>query len=362
MTRGKVNGSIDIDMSALAIRLVQMGQLWFFILTAILSACSSLEKTDRVPANLVSNDKVTWNIYTETYATVINGLGWKEKANLGFYSPFYIDSETQNLYFFGSGKADHPGNGVYLHRGNFDGVEPAGWRVIHEGPNSKTHNYFRAVAMGRAYRTDGLSDEVWLAAEVTHSYARAKNIRLGMYRSVNKGHSWEFQGLVKANGKMYAGWDGHSGLVYQPDKPREIDVNNVAENRFILIAKRDWFLVSNDGLNFKKAPVSWPFSEDILVFASMIRTPYGYHIMSGDSWVPGRGTTRVRHLFTRDFKTWTVLEENTSFRPPDNYKGIQLTYEPYANKIWAFSDCTMRGGYRCKTGKLGWIEARDYGI
>lgn len=334
----------------------------FLIIFFILSACSSYIKNGRSISSHEGTSKVTWNIITENYSTIINGLGWGDVQSLGFYKPVYIDLVNQKLQFFGAGPANHPGNGIYMHFGDFLGVEKSGWRVIHEGPNKKTHNYFRAVAVGRAYSDAGLSKEMWLASEVTHSYLGAKNIRMAVYRSEDNGFHWEYKGLLTVGGKKYSGWDGHSGLVFQPDKPDKINKKNIAENRFILIAKRDWFLVSNDGVNFEKAPISWPFPNDIPVFASMIRTPYGYHIMSGDDWVQLVGTSHVRHLFTKDFKTWTILEENTPFRPAGNYKSIQLTYEPIQKRVWAFSDCSKEVRTKCKTGKMGWIEAKDYEI
>lgn len=144
-------------------------------------------------------------------------------------------------------------------------------------------------------------------------------------------------------------------LVYQPEKPAVVDMNDLSNNRFIYIITTPSFqvTVSADGINFQSVPVTWPIAGDNPPFPSIAKTPYGWHIMAGDKW-GDYGVPNLRHIYSKDLKTWKVLETNSPVR--SSYKGANLYYEAATNRLWAYghSGVASYGGY------LFWLTAGNF--
>jgi hypothetical protein len=306
---------------------------------------------------LISNQvkaQVTWNFVTKSYANMPKN-----------YTPFFVDGST--LTFFAGGDnapSGHAGNGIGRYKGSLTSVSSAS-TVIATGPDRVELNYFRGVSSARARIPGSTNQEHWMIAEVTRCYSaiecdiRGRIIRMAVYRSLDNGLHWSFQGLVTVNGKAYGQWGASDALVFDPSKPAAIDLVNPQNNRFIMFGNKNTMLVSADGVNFKSVAMKWPseISTDTPVFVSLQKTPFGFHMMAGSNWDNLVGTQTVRHLFSKDLINWKVIELKTPSKSK-YYKGVHLRYEPATNRLWAFSS----GGRKDPSGYLSWITPRDFSI
>jgi hypothetical protein len=286
-----------------------------------------------------------WNMVTYGY----NGFNHS-------YIPFFVDGNQ--LTFYSSGGGIYAGNGVLKITGNLFGIQ-AVKKVIMTGPDSIELNYFRGMSNARKKLANG-QYEHWLIAEVARCYSGGCNLsgaiyRMAVYRSVDSGNTWTFQGLMKRNGAFYSNWAAHGALIYNPEKPATVNLSDARENRFILFGNKFEMLVSGDGVNFKSVPTTWPIASDSPVFVSMEKTPFGYHILAGDQWNNAYGVANIRHLFSKDLKTWKVLETDSSMNNPHHYKGAHLRYDSNSNRLWAYSPCDSGA-----CSMLGWLTPKDF--
>jgi hypothetical protein len=287
--------------------------------------------------------RANWNIVS----TSLNIQGY-------VYSPFFVSGSNLVLYTGGSGV--NPNNGVLKLTSPITGSQVASEaRVIGSGPDLSQYNYFRAPRVAKN------GSELWMLVEVSGCYSGCDSAQfpksLATYRSANDGQTWNFLGFIKVNGQRYVSqWFAHTGLIYNPQGSATIDLVDLIKNRFITLGENRDIFVSADGINYQSVSINHPFPKDRLVFASLAKTPYGYHLTSSANWSDAYYTTTVRHLFSKDLKNWVALESNSYMKNPLFYKGVHLSYDQVSKKLWAVSPCGT--GSAC--GWVAWLEAKDY--
>ncbi len=320
---------------------------FFFLSVLFLNACAAMAPNNRDVSsdNLLDPNKlprVDWQFQETTLE--LNGL---------VYTPFFVNGNNLTLYSGGPGS--DPKNGVL----RLDGTFPTGKLkeivVLKTGPDLKKYNYFRAPRVAKS------GSELWMLVEISGCYEGCDTPQdpksLGLYHSINDGSDWKFIDYVKVDGSRYvAKWFGHVGLVYNPAGSLNLNLIDLTKNRFITIGEDRNILVSADGVNYKSIPMNHPFPKDRLVFASMAKTPYGFHLMSNANWSDSYYTTTVRHLFSKDLINWHPIESNSFLKNPKFYKGVHLSYDEKADKLWAISPCGASGG--CSF--VAWVKPKDY--
>lgn len=331
-------------------------KLFFITLSvAILTACSTSFNKPSGNSNLrtinsenssdiVTPNRVDWTIASTTlqlYSLV--------------YTPFFVDGEKITLYSGGPGVK--PSNGVLKLEGMVS-QNPSTMSqklIIQSGPHATFYDYFRAPRVARN------GSELWMLVEVSGCYSGCDNAAnpksLGVYQSTNDGANWNFIDFVKVDGKRYVSkWMAHTGLIYNPEGSATLNLNDLTKNRFITTGESKDILVSADGVNYTSVPMNHPFPNDRLVFASIAKTPYGFHLTSSANWSDRYFTTTVRHLFSKDLVNWYALESNSFLKNPNFYKGVQLNYDEKSEKLWAISPCGSVG--LCSF--VAWLKPKDY--
>lgn len=288
---------------------------------------------------------VQWNILTRQYAN-----------NPYAYTPFLMEASDKIRFFTGGGGLV-AGNGILELRSNLSGsIGLSQRKVIAQGPNQKELNYFRGVRLAQS------GSEIWVMSEVSRCYSGGCDLtgavkRYAVYRSIDDGAHWVYQGIVKLNGQELEGdWMAHTGLIFNPKASAILDLNDPTQNRFITIGTNSEIYVSADGLNYQSIPIQTPFEKDRQVFASLAKTPKGFHIMTGSNWVDGTGVSIIRHLFSRDLRVWHSIETESVLKNPHFYKGVHLSYDEKSGFLWAFSPC----GSSNACGILAYLLPRDY--
>ncbi len=318
----------------------------FAILT--FASCSHVENSRALTSEKSDVVKelapVDWQFETSTF------------PNLRYvYTPFIV-SEDNKLTLFTAGGGVDPGNGIRMLTTNTKGTIPVAEKMlIPVGPDLKNYNYFRAV------RVDKNGDEMWMITEVAGCYTGCDNEtfpkKLASYYSSDSGKTWRFISYVNVDGKPYVGsWSAHTGLVWNPNGSETLDLENYANNRFITTGEDRNIFISNDGVNFKSIVMKYPFPHDRLIFTSMAKTPYGFHMMNCANWSDKYYTTTVRHLFSKDLVNWYPIESSTFLKNPDFYKGVHLSYDGKNDKLWAISPCGSEKG--CSF--VAWTKPKDY--
>jgi hypothetical protein len=270
------------------------------------------------------------------------------------YTPFFVDGQEIVLYAVGSGSG--PNNGVVRLTSNLSGTQNITEQVIiPKGPDVDHYNYFRA---GRVARH---GSEIWMLIEVSGCYTGCDSSqfpkRLAVYRSLNNGLNWTFLDFANVDGAPYvAKWFAHTGLIYNADGSEELNLIDLTKNRFVTVGENRDIFISNDGINYKSIPMNHPFPKDRLVFASLAKTPFGFHLTSTSNWSDSYYTTTVRHLFSKDLKNWYPIESNSFLKNPRFYKGVHLSYDEKSKKLWAISPC----GANEPCSFLAWLEPKDF--
>jgi hypothetical protein len=164
---------------------------------------------------------------------------------------------------------------------------------------------------------------------------------------------------MRVDGSFYADWSAHTGLIFNPKGSSQVDLSDLTNNRFITFGQKNFILVSADGVNYHKASISWPKSlaADYPVFVSMEKTPFGYHILSGNNWDNKVGVRYIRHLYSKNLVDWKVLERDSGMNNPNHYKGAHLRYEAKTKRLWSFAPCGY-GKNNCSY--LGWLKAKEF--
>ncbi len=324
-----------------------MIKLFFFISILFLNACAVMPLNSRDLSSDSSVDpnklpRVDWQIQS----TNLNLKGL-------VYTPFFVNGEDLTLYSGGYGS--DPKNGVLRLDTTISGGYLKERMVLKSGPDLKNYNYFRAPRVAKS------GSELWMLAEISGCYEGCDSSEnpksLGVYHSTNDGLDWKFIDYVKVDGSRYvAKWFGHVGLVYNPSGSLNLNLTDLAKNRFITIGEDRNIFVSADGVNYKSIPMKHPFPKDRLVFASMAKTPYGFHLMSNANWSDSYYTTTVRHLFSKDLINWNPIESNAFLKNPKFYKGIHLSYDEKADKLWAVSPCGTNEG----CGFVAWVKPKNF--
>ena len=271
------------------------------------------------------------------------------------YTPFFV-SEKNQLTLFTSGAGVNPGNGVRILATNTTGSIPISEKIIlASGPDRNNYNYFRAQRIAKS------GQELWMITEIAGCYAGCESTsapkKLASYYSSDNGLSWKFVGFVNVNKKPYVAlWNAHTGLVWNPAGSTELDLVNYANNRFITTGESRDILISNDGVNFVSIPMNHPFPHDRLIFTSLAKTPYGFHMMTSANWSDKYYTTTVRHLFSKNLIDWYPIESNSFLKNPNFYKGVHLSYDETNDKLWAISPC----GSQKACSFVAWTKPKDY--
>ncbi len=271
------------------------------------------------------------------------------------YTPFFV-SDNNKLTLFTAGGGVNPGNGIRILTTNTKGTIPISEKmVLPSGPDRKNYNYFRA---GRVAKS---GSELWMITEIAGCYAGCDTEinpkKLASYYSRDNGISWKFIGYVNVNNKPYVAlWNAHTGLVWNPAGSAELDLENYANNRFVTTGESRDILISNDGINFVSIPMNHPFPHDRLIFTSLAKTPFGFHMMTSANWSDRYYTTTVRHLFSKNLIDWYPIESNSFLKNPQFYKGVHLSYDEKNDKLWAISPCGSENG--CTY--VAWTKPKDY--
>jgi hypothetical protein len=331
--------------------------IYILIFTTIFSSCSNQKlsnesdssKSSRAISsrdiNTLENNltELNWNIVT----TQFKGLNY-------VYTPFFV--ENNNALFITGGAGVNPGNSILklvspLTENNTMTVST----LIKSGPDLKNYNYFRAPRAAKA------NNEMWVLTEMAGCYTGCDDDkfpkRIGAYYSSDSGASFKFIDFIKVDGKtLIAEWFAHTGLIYNPDGSPEIDEVDLTNNKFITTGEQLNILVSNDGLNYKSFKMNYPYPKDRLIFSSIAKTPFGYHLMSNSNWSEKYYTISVRHLFSKDLIHWIPLESYASLKNPNFYKGIHLSYDSGSNRLWAVSPC----GTHNPCSFISWLTPIDF--
>ena len=270
------------------------------------------------------------------------------------YTPFFVNG--QEIVLYGAGPGSAAGNGVFALTTNITGTaEIIERKIISTGPDVAHYNYFRSPRIARN------GSEIWMLFEVSGCYSGCNSPqfpnRLAVYRSVNDGSNWTFLNFATVDGVPYISkWFAHTGLIYNAKGSAQLNLVDLTKNRFITIGENRDIFVSADGINYRSVPMNHPFAKDRLVFASMAKTPYGYHLTSSANWSDVYYTTTVRHLFSKDLRNWYPIESNSFLKNPRFYKGVHLSYDEKSKKLWAISPC----GAIEPCSFLAWLEPKDF--
>jgi hypothetical protein len=165
--------------------------------------------------------------------------------------------------------------------------------------------------------------------------------------------NWQYHGRTKIDGAVQGVFASGAALVVQEEKPATLDTVNPANNRYLIwedaysidgVAKKLVLIYSADGENwhFYRNATNividvWPTDPAVIadgpVFPSVVRTPFGYHLIAADTW-PGK---HHRHLWSCNGLTWRVLEASapTFVGNDGNAKGTNLAYDPAAGLVHA---------------------------
>lgn len=288
-------------------------------------------------------DQLNWNFVT----TKFKGLNY-------VYTPYFVENEK--AVFITGGAGVNPGNGILKLKSSLvENNVMNSQMLIKSGPDLKNYNYFRAPRAAKA------KNEVWVLSEMAGCYSGCDNAqfpkRIGAYHSVDFGETFKFLDFINVDGvPLVAEWFAQTGLIYNPDGSSVIDEVDLTRNKFITTGERLNILVSSDGINFKSFNLNYPYPKDRLIFTSLARTPFGYHMMTNANWSDKYYTIAVRHLFSQDLINWIPLESYASFKNPNFYKGIHLSYDVTANRLWAISPCGNDGA--CSF--VGWLTPQDF--
>lgn len=312
---------------------------------AFFNACTTPQNKTREISSEKALPRVNWQFSSANF-----------KFNSFVYTPFFTHGDRMIFYSGGGGTA--AGNGIVEFSTDIANRSNLGEKkIITTGPDDKNYNYFRAPRVAKS------GSEMWMLVEVSGCYTGCDSTQfpksLAVYKSANEGNDWIFLDYVKLDGKRYnANWWGHTGLVYNPEGSSTLDINNPTKNRFVTVGENKDIMVSADGIDYKSIPMKQPFPNDRLTFASLVKTPFGYHMTTCANWSDNYFTTTVRHLFSKDLINWISIEANSFLKNPKFYKGIHLSYDEKTNKLWAFSPC----GSDEACGFLAWVEPIDYSI
>lgn len=320
-----------------------LSKISILICCLFLQSCSTFNETtltinsesqiNRDISSVSSSDKVTpvradWEILTTRIN--INGLP---------YTPFFVRGDRFTFYSGGYGGGVKQNYALKLEVELSKINQPPRQKVtIKEGPNFPIYSYFRAPRVAKN------GNELWMLMEVSGCYKGCDTTEnpksLAVYVSTNDGDDWTFLDFVKVDGKRYVSqWNAHTGLVYNSLGSSQIDLNNLTNNRFVTLGENQDLLVSADGINYHKVKINHPFEKDRFIFASLVKTKYGYHIASSANWNDRYFTTTVRHLFSKDLVNWYAIESNSFLKNPKFYKGVHLSYDEATDRLWAISPC-----------------------
>lgn len=313
----------------------------FFIIFIVGLSSSNILAAPIADANLLPS--VDWTFQSTNF-----------KATNFVYTPFFISGDEFISFSAGHGAA--AGNGFYRIVSSLSGSKPLiQTQVIFTGPDPTHYNYFRAARIAKN------GAELWMVVELSGCYSGCSNSnfpnRWGAYRSLDNGIHWSFLSFVSVDGDLYtAQWFGHTGLVFNPSGRSTLDLVTPSNNRFITVGENRNILVSADGINFRSIAMNHPFPKDRLVFAALVKTPYGFHLTSCSNWSETYYTTTVRHLFSKDLINWVPIESNSILKHPTFYKGVHLSYDEGSKKLWALSPSGSIDGLSF----LAWLTPKDF--
>ncbi|MBC7714437.1 MAG: hypothetical protein H7177_13915, partial [Rhizobacter sp.] len=294
-----------------------MLKMALILLSLSFMSCSHLQKNssnDRAISSVSSIDPnqmppIEWHFVTTTF----QGLNY-------VYTPFFIKDE-KNLTLYTAGGGTAAGNGIRKLSTDLFGTKAITEKmVIPTGPDAAKYNYFRA---GRVSKN---GSELYMLTEIAGCYegcdTPAAPKSMATYHSLDDGNTWTFVGFVNVDGKRYVSqWMAQTGLVWNPNGSKDLDLKDLTNNKFITIGENRDMFVSNDGVNFKSIKMNHPFPKDRLVFASLAKTPFGFHMMTCANWSDRYYTMAVRHLFSKDLVNWYPIESSTFLKNPQFYKG-----------------------------------------
>jgi hypothetical protein len=288
-------------------------------------------------------EDMNWHFVSTTFS----GLNY-------VYTPFFVDGLNVTMYTGGAGV--NPGNGVLKLTSTMTEKNIMSESVVVKtGPDSKNYNYFRAPRVAKN------GNELWMLVEVSGCYTGCDTNELpksmAVYKSTDDGKTWTFLDYQQVDGKRYvAQWFAETGLIYNPKGSNEINLKDLTKNKFITIGESTEIHVSADGIHYRSVKMNHPFPKDRLIFASFTKTPFGYHMMTNANWSDKYYTLTVRHLFSKDLVNWIPLESNSSLKNPLFYKGVHLSYDEKANKLWAVSPC----GTSNPCSFVAWMTPKDF--
>lgn len=319
--------------------LLQAIALFFSFVIISLFGCSTSHvsssgtESNRNISSIIEIDRVTpiranWNFVALNVN--LNGL---------VYTPFFVNGQKLTFYSGGHGAKVKRNNALKLEV-DLTSKNPILFQkmIIKEGPSFPYYSYFRAPRVAKN------GDELWMLVEVAGCYNGCNDAEnpksLAVYHSLNDGNDWTFLDFAKVDGQRYVSqWNAHTGLIFNPNGSSSLDLKNLGNNRFITIGEKKELMVSADGINYTSVAINHPFPQDRFIFASLVKTPYGYHITSSANWSDSYYTTTVRHLFSKDLVNWYAIESNSFLKNPKFYKGVHLSYDDQTNLLWAVSPC-----------------------
>jgi hypothetical protein len=329
-----------------------MQKIIFLILISSLSSCAILSQKDKLPRSPHPLNQIDFSSLPQ----VIWHFSNTDLILSSPYTPFFV--ERDQVTFFSGGPGASAANGVFkiVYKLN-ESSERSKTKIITTGPDPINYNYFRAARVAK----DG--KKLWMLIETAECYSGCDTTkvprRLSVYHSKNNGSDWTFLDFLHVDGKVYDDlWMAHSGFVFNKQGSDHIETEDLTRNRFITIGENKNILISADGINYKSVPIEHPFAADQLVFASIARTPFGFHMTSASNWDANYYTTTIRHLFSKDLRHWIPIEFTSHMKNPKHFKGVHLSYDETAKKLWAVSSC----GTKQPCGLMGWIEAKDYSM
>ena len=302
-------------------------------LTAILVLC----------VTLATGQSLTWTKQSTNYRS----------NSAGNYNSFRVEGSSVTMW---NNLGRSTAGKLYRGTGNLSSITASSWKaVIPQGPEYELQ-WLRTPGVSKG--AVGTQEDYWNIQEATRCYACGAPRYEKVAYSSPDGIHWTFRGIVMLDGAKMPSWDGSMALVYDASKPYGLDTQDLGNNRFvyILTTPSPKVCISYDGVNFVSFPLAWTIAGDKPVFASLARTPYGWHIMAGSKWDSNIGVPYLRHVFSRDLRKWKVLETNSPVKSKSGYKAGNLYFDSARNRLWAFGP----SGSASVGGNLFWITAKVF--
>jgi len=297
---------------------------WSFC--ALLAVCGLAAQTAPLA------DAIVWTVQPD-----IRGV----KSN---YTPLVITGPNKIRVYANTDGRQQTNGTYFLRSGTFTSVGKATAVILPSQITDQSGSPFiRTTAVVR-----GPSGEYYAVLHVGDSYPSSTGY-LPAWATSHDGVNWTYHGKFSIDGSSPYVYGSSASLIVQEEKPAVLDTLDPVNNRFLVwedaysidgVYKRMVLVYSADGIDWRfyrdfsgQVMDVWPSDPSVAgdspVFTTTTRTPFGYHLISGNNWP----VSFHRHLWSCDGLTWRVLEVAAGTYAAA--KGTNLVYEPTTGLIHA---------------------------